>query len=95
MLFLLPFFACLIKLFKTFFTTCALLSLYIYMYIHNMYIFYAYIYLYTYMPVSIYLSIYLSIYFSPLWPCEACRILVPQPGVEPVVPAVNVCRLKH
>ena len=66
-------------------------SLYIYMYIHNMYIFCAYIYLYTYMPVYIYIYI-----FPPhLWPCEACRVLVPQPGLEPVVPAVNVCRLKH
>jgi len=31
-----------------------------------------------------------SFFFLTLWPhCEACGILVPQPGVEPVPPAVE------
>ena len=30
------------------------------------------------------------------WPCPtACRILVPQPGMEPMPPAVEACSLNH
>ena len=41
----------------------------------------------------IYLIIYLFIYF---WPCcMACQILVPQPGIEPVSPAVETWSPNH
>ena len=60
------------------------------MYIHNPHIYFIHIYLYTYMPLSIYIYIFLF-----LWMCEPCRILAPQPGVEPVVPAMEVCHLKN
>ena len=30
------------------------------------------------------------------WPChEACRVLVPQPGIEPMPPAVEAWSLNH
>ena len=44
-------------------------------------------------PAPLYFIIYLFIYF---WPrCLACGILVPQPGIQPVPPAVEAWSLNH
>ena len=46
------------------------------------------------MEESFFLINYLFIYL--LWPCHvACGILVPQPGIEPMPPALEACCLNH
>ena len=49
--------------------------------------------LWTPEPENVYVNFYLFIYF---WPhCMACRILVPQLGIEPKSPAVQAPRPNH
>ena len=44
--------------------------------------------------LSIYLSLSLYIYIYIFWPrCVSCGMLVPQPGIEPVLPAVEAWSL--
>ena len=37
-----------------------------------------------------------SLFFFFFWPCHAtCRILVPRPGIEPLLPALGAWTLNH
>ena len=44
---------------------------------------------------GVYLSLSLSLFFFFLLCCAACRILVPQPGFEPMLPALGVWSFNH
>ena len=52
-----------------------------------------YLFLKTWDSAVIYLCMYVCFFIGP--PCEACGILVPQPGIEPMTPSMVEWNLNH
>ena len=46
-------------------------------------------------PKALYFIFIISIFFCVWWYQLACRVLVPQPGIEPKSPTVEVQSLNH